>query len=272
MKDWITRVTPDTSGGSVSVTVGPPPEADVTDQTYELADVNSIQPHPENARKGNLEVIRHSIRSNGFFGACVVQRSTGNILVGNHRYLAAVAEGIEAVPVVWVDKTDIEARQLLLVDNRTSDLATYDDEILSGLLQAVAETDDLGATGFGDSDIEALIKAIDEDNKGQNREGNGAMLSVLDVSVAEPTYQPETGSVWKMGPHHLVVDDVMTGWATWKPLLVEGSIFVPYPGPFVAVVADAEPSLLLVQPDKYLAGHVLDKWASVRDEPVRFGS
>ena len=97
-------------------------------------------------------------------------------------------------------------------------------------------------------------------------------MSVLDVSVDEPTHQPEPGSVWKIGPHHLVVDDVMTGWATWKPLLVDGSMFVPYPGPFIAIVADAEPSLVLVQPDRYLAGHVLDKWASVRDEPVQVGS
>ena len=88
----------------------------LSQQDYETVPVGRIQPHPDNARRGNLPLIRESIRTNGFVGACVVQRSTGNILVGNHRYLAAIEEGFAEIPVVWVDKSDGEARRLLLAD------------------------------------------------------------------------------------------------------------------------------------------------------------
>ena len=53
----------------------------LSQQDYETVPVGRIQPHPDNARRGNLPLIRESIRTNGFVGACVVQRSTGNILV-----------------------------------------------------------------------------------------------------------------------------------------------------------------------------------------------
>ena len=35
--------------------------------------------HPDNPRRGNVDEIRSSIRINGFYGALVVQRSTGHI-------------------------------------------------------------------------------------------------------------------------------------------------------------------------------------------------
>lgn len=55
------------------------------EQEFELVDVDRLTPHPENPRKGDEETIGNSIDGNGFYGACVVQRSTGHVLVGNHR-------------------------------------------------------------------------------------------------------------------------------------------------------------------------------------------
>jgi len=130
-------------------------------QDYQVVPVDRIHPHPDNARKGNLDAIRESIRANGFYGACVVQRSTGRILVGNHRYVAAVEEGLADVPVVWVDKTDDEARKLLLVDNRTTDLAVYDDAALAELLTVVATDDDLFGSGYDDDDLDELLRSVD---------------------------------------------------------------------------------------------------------------
>ena len=147
-KDWLAKVSAGANGETISVTVDVPEAPPPTEQDYELVAVDRISTHPDNARKGSLETIRESIRNNGFYGACVVQRATGHILVGNHRYLAAVEEGFEEVPVVWVDKTDAEARRLLLVDNRSTDLSAYDDDLLAILLGAV-EKDDAGLVGTG---------------------------------------------------------------------------------------------------------------------------
>lgn len=54
-------------------------------QEFELVEVDRLKPHPENPRKGDEETIGNSIDGNKFYGACIVQRSTGHVLVGNHR-------------------------------------------------------------------------------------------------------------------------------------------------------------------------------------------
>jgi ParB-like chromosome segregation protein Spo0J len=161
MKEWVTGMsrTPDT----VSATIGVPPEPPPLAQDYEIVDAGSIQPHPDNARRGNLDAIRESIQVNGFYGACIVQRSTGHILVGNHRYMAAVDSGLTDIPVMWVDKTDAEARRLLLVDNRTTDLAGYDTAALVAILNDQAEQDDLPGTGWDDAALAALLAAIEDE-------------------------------------------------------------------------------------------------------------
>jgi len=159
IKDWLGNVTAD--GDMVSVTVGLPDDPVPIEQDYEMVPVDRLLTHPENARKGSLEVIRESIRTNGFYGACVVQRSTGRILVGNHRYLAAIEEGLAEVPVVWVDKSDEEARRLLLVDNRSTDLASYDYKVLLRLLDEQKEETSLLGTGWDDADLVTLLAKVD---------------------------------------------------------------------------------------------------------------
>tara|TARA_B100001996_G_scaffold260183_1_gene202485 strand:+ start:977 stop:1558 length:582 start_codon:yes stop_codon:yes gene_type:complete len=146
----------------VSTTVEIPEAPPETNQEYEIVSVNDISPHPNNARKGNLNAIRESIKSNGFYGVCVVQRSSSHILIGNHRYLAAVEEGLTEVPVIWVDKSDNEARAMLLVDNRTSDLGTYDQELLMQLLEDQNNEQDLLGTGWVEDDISKLLDSISD--------------------------------------------------------------------------------------------------------------
>jgi len=93
---------------------------------------------------------------------------------------------------------------------------------------------------------------------------NGDLLAITDVSVADPTHQPQDGQVWQVGPHRLVIADVFCGWPVWAPLLHAGCVFLPNPGPYMLVsnLAASRP-LVCVQPDTYLAGHLLDKYAAV---------
>lgn len=96
----------------------------------------------------------------------------------------------------------------------------------------------------------------------------GTLLSVLDITTGEPRHQVVRGEVWKVGRHTLFVCDVMRGHAQWvQALLDPGVLFCPYPGPFITLTEHArDSSLVLVQPDLYLAGHILDKHASVWGE------
>ncbi len=196
IKDWLGNVT--TDGDMVSVTVGLPDDPVPIEQDYEMVPVDRITTHPDNARRGNMEVIRESIRANGFYGVCVVQRSTGRILIGNHRYRAAIEEGLTEVPIVWVDKSDEEARRLLLVDNRTTDLAVYDDQALVELLSNYADDNGgLVGTGWDDGELAALLAAIEPPR------------IVVDVDVPPLPVEAVTkvGDLILLGEHRLLCGD-----------------------------------------------------------------
>ena len=107
--------------------------------SLELTPADRLEPHPMNPRRGDVDLIRESIRRNGWHGSIVAQRSSGYILAGNHRFLAGRAEGIERFPVHWVDLDDDAALRVLLADNRTSDVATYDDPTLLQLFAQIGD-------------------------------------------------------------------------------------------------------------------------------------
>lgn len=132
----------------------------VIDQGYELVPLEQLIPYPGNPRRGDLSVLKESFTTNGVYGALVVQRSTRYVLAGNHRLQAAAALGLESLPVIWADVDDDTARRILLVDNRSNDLAGYDSEKLAGLLSSL---EDLTGTGYVTDDLTNLIHEPDLD-------------------------------------------------------------------------------------------------------------
>jgi hypothetical protein len=138
--------------------VPPPPEVagKIAKQTYEIRAVSELRLHPRNARRGDVDAIGASIERNDFYGAAVVQKSTGYILVGNHRYKGAVAKGLPAIPIILVDCDDETAERIMLADNRIADLADYDGRALLALLEDHAKSGGLSGTGFGDADLAKL--------------------------------------------------------------------------------------------------------------------
>ena len=128
------------------------------DQEYELVEVGRLREHPQNPRRGDEDAIRESVEKNGWYGVVTAQRSTGFILAGNHRYRVAVQEGAEVVPTVWKDIDDQTAIRILLADNATADLGTYDEETLQALLSGL---ESLEGTGWGRT-LEAAAEAAEK--------------------------------------------------------------------------------------------------------------
>lgn len=143
---------------------GARPPMQVLNQEYLLESVDAVRPHPENINQGDVGAIFESIEDNGFFGACVVQRSTGYICIGNHRYKAALEHGATHVPVLYVDVDDDRALRMLLADNRLAELAYRDPkelvELLGGL---VSTTGTLSGTGYSTDDLDELIRGLQGD-------------------------------------------------------------------------------------------------------------
>src|SRR5262245_475182 len=133
-------------------------------QDLELVALDPLTPHPDNPRKGSLPAIADSLDANGFYGTLVVQRSTRRILAGNHRWLAARNAGLESLPVMWVDVDDEAAMRILLADNRTNDLAGYDEQALLDLLDGMAVTPEaLAGTGYDYAQLDDLrVRVGDE--------------------------------------------------------------------------------------------------------------
>jgi len=170
----------------------------------EMVALGDLSCHPDNPRRGDVEAIRASIRANGFYGALVVQRSSGFILAGNHRFMAAEAEGLDRVPVIYVDAGDDDAKAILVGDNRLSDLAENDPELLAALLQAIqAGERGLAGTGYSDDDLAELLAQAAEGIDG-GEEGLAG-----EDEVPEPPAAPvsEPGDLWLLGDHRLLCGD-----------------------------------------------------------------
>lgn len=134
----------------------------------------------------------------GFYGAVVAQEGTGVLLVGNHRKRVALARGETHLPVLYLDVPDRDtALRILAGDNRTSDLATNDDEALTALLVELAASErGLAGTAYSDRDLSTLLAG--------KKEG----LTDPD-DVPEPPGAPRTspGDLWLLGDHRIVCGD-----------------------------------------------------------------
>lgn len=127
--------------------------------------VTDLVLHPRNPRMGDVGAIVESIEANGFFGSLVAQVSTSYVLAGNHRLQGAIHCGLDKVPVHWIDVDDETALRILVADNRTSDLAMNDDDVLSDLLREVAVLEEgLTGTGYDGEDLDRLLADIERNN------------------------------------------------------------------------------------------------------------
>lgn len=122
--------------------------------------IGDLVPYPDNPRKGNVDMIAESLKENGQFRPLIVQKSTSYILGGNHTFLGAKKLKWKKVDVVFVDVDEQHARKIVLADNRTSDLATYDTEVLMKLINDLEEP--AVGTGYTGADIQNLVSAMAE--------------------------------------------------------------------------------------------------------------
>jgi len=227
-----------------------------------LAAMDSIQTHPDNVNEGDIGAIAISLEHHGQYRAIVVSEATGNIVAGNHTYLAAETLHWKKISIHPIpDLSPDDELRMMLTDNELAKRATYDEVSLTELLIRLDKSKGkLAGTGFDGDDLDAYMKRLDM-NKADSR---GALLAKLGDGTGAPTVTPDAGNVYKCGMHLLIVMDVFKEHAGWSPYIEPGDVFVPFPGPGVlhSLTAD-EKRLVLVQPDAWIAGHILDHWVEV---------
>lgn len=127
--------------------------------------INTLRFFPGNARRGDVDTIMASLKKLGQYRPIIVNKGnkhrpyTNVTLAGNHTLMAAQRLGWDEIDVHWVDLDEDTAKRVVLVDNRSSDKATYDVEELVNLAN---ELPDLDATGFTEDEINQMLEAISD--------------------------------------------------------------------------------------------------------------
>ena len=132
-------------------------------------DINSLKPYKKNARynENAIEKVAESIKMFGFKNPCVIDKNDV-IIVGHTRWSGAKLLGMEKVPCIIADDlTPKQVKAFRLVDNRTSEFASWNYD----LLQSELETLDIDLSDFEFSDLtyedtmsaEELESILDDD-------------------------------------------------------------------------------------------------------------
>lgn len=252
-------------------------------ETRRLSELIEWEMNPRKLTERQAREIGESLERFGFVDPLII--NTDNSLIGGHSRSKVLRLLEDFGPDVEVDVrvpsrklTPRECEELAIRLNKNT--GEWDFDMLADLF----DEGDLLEWGFTEFELgfdsyepedgeedEPSGDRVEEDGEFDEDEtappSDGSLLALLNVTIDEPSHRVVTGDVFRLGPHYLVIADVISGWHHWAPLLRGEVLFAPYPGPFVplGLLAERQP-LVMVQPDHYIAGHILDRWAEVKGE------
>jgi hypothetical protein len=228
--------------------------------TYVATDELAVSPRNSRTHsKAQVALLAKSIREFGWTNP-ILTDGANNVIAGAGRLAAAKQLGESKVPTIALaDLTPAQRKAYMIADNKIALHAGWDDDILGQEMQELIDLGfDIELTGFDQREVDMLL---DDEEERAPEEKN---LSKVDALLSDPSIVVEKGDVWQVGDHVLYCTEVVTGWSQWVGALTEGSLLCVYPGPFVAVSKKAsEHRLVMIQPDPYVAGHILDTFKRI---------
>lgn len=162
--------------------------------------IEELVPYANNPRHNDNAVasIAASIKQFGFLVPVLIDRAK-TIVAGHTRVKAAQQLGMLEVPTITVeDLTDEEVKAYRIADNKLSELASWNLELLADeLAQLNAAEFDLSTVGFTDEELHSLLS-------GDIIEGH-----TDPDAVPEPPDDPitQSGDLWILGEHRLLCGD-----------------------------------------------------------------
>jgi DNA modification methylase len=159
-----------------------------------------LRPSPRNARLHSSKKIRQlsqSIKALKVIAPILVDEDF-EILAGHARCAAAKLLGLREVPVVQIKHlSNAEKRAYRLADNRFSEKATWDNELLSIEIKELIATEiEIELTGFDTADIDIILDSSDVDE--------------ADDDIPVPAPGPaitRVGYLFQLGEHRLICGD-----------------------------------------------------------------
>lgn len=161
--------------------------------------VERLRPYGRNPRKNDHVVSKmvDALRQFGF-RVPLLAKSDGELIDGHLRYKAALAMGMQQVPVIPADDmTDAQIRAFRILINRSATWADWDEDLLLQELRALKSLDvDLAITGFEDRELDELLMEMADTDKDPD--------AVPPVQL-EPVVRD--GEIWQLGRHRLMCGD-----------------------------------------------------------------
>lgn len=162
--------------------------------TITLMRPDEVIPYEDNPRHNDeaVDMVAQSIADFGFRYPILVDAN--NVIISGHTRLKAAKKlGLPKVPVMVADDlTEDQAKALRLVDNRTSEVATWDFELLQKELDGIDM--DMNAYCF---DYDELMVGNEED--------------IVEDDAPEPDDENDPiakrGDIWTLGNHRLMCGD-----------------------------------------------------------------
>ena len=167
--------------------------------------IDEIIPYENNPRKNDnaVDKVAESIKEFGFKVPIIIDKD--NIIIAGHtRYKAAKKLDIKKVPVIITeDLTEEQVKAFRIMDNKSSEFATWDYEALLVEMESLKLEDyNLELTGFDFNEIEGIMdkynpKDIEEDSD----------FNIEEQLESIEKKKSKKGDIWLLGKHRLLCGD-----------------------------------------------------------------
>jgi len=165
----------------------------------EMLQLAMLLPYSKNCRTHSPEQIKQiadSIREFGFTNPVLID-SSGNIIAGHGRVMAAENMGLDAVPCIRLNHlTEVQRRAYIIADNKLAENAGWDSNLLRMEVLDLQKFDfNINLLGFDDKAMDGMLAFL-EPNDGLTDEDE----------VPEPPEEPTTklGDIWQLGAHRII--------------------------------------------------------------------
>ena len=127
--------------------------------------VGELVPYAQNARvhaDAQVEALADSLKTFGFTNPVLIH-SSGRIIAGHGRVMAAKKAGIEQIPcIVLAHLSEAMVRAYTIADNQLATMAVWDYDVLAAEVDALREEDfDVSALGFSKEELDELLGSPD---------------------------------------------------------------------------------------------------------------
>ena len=178
----------------------------MSEPAAEWVDIEALTPWRDNPRKNEhaVDAVAESIKRFGF-AAPIIARTDGEVIAGHTRLKAAQALGLDRVPVRYMDLDPADAKLLALADNKVGELAEWDDDRLSDILNELhADGVDLDGLGFS---LEELSEIMALGAEPPEEEFEITAPDDVDAIPEDVPAITEPGEVVQLGRHTLTCGD-----------------------------------------------------------------